>query len=411
MVRLNFIFSLFLIGLSSFRTLSENLNESKSYVMSVNGNPESFPIVNLGSDDRLDIGFDLLTDDREYLQYSLTHCDRFGKPSSLIESEFIDGFNIFDVENFNYSRSTLIPYVHYSIDLSDTLRKLKLSGCYRIDIFREGESDSPILSNYFYVSENSVSISSAVSSVTDIDYNRSHQQLAVEVMDLTSDKSNMTSPMELVVVQNRSPYFIRRINSPNRIFDRKSFFDHNSSLIFPAGNEYRRFETVDLISPGMNVEETTYSSGYYNVKLTADLPKEQYFFDNTRQGAFAIRKLDSDDSETEADYSLVEFNLLYPHLPDYDIYIDGDFINNNPELSKPMDFNRETGTFFKKTLLKQGHYNYRYIRISKTANRQESIDGNYHQTVNRYDTLLFVRRPGERYDRLVGNQTVYSLKQ
>ena len=49
-------------------------------------------IITLGGNDTIVISFDELAEDRSYLRYSLTHCDASWHPSSLIYSEYIDGF-------------------------------------------------------------------------------------------------------------------------------------------------------------------------------------------------------------------------------------------------------------------------------------------------------------------------------
>ena len=38
-----------------------------------------------------------------------------------------------------------------------------------------------------------------------------------------------------------------------------------------------------------------------------------------------------------------------------------------------------------------------------------AIEGDFYNTVNKYDIAIYHRLPGQRYDRLVGYFTVYSL--
>lgn len=65
-----------------------------------------FPIMNLGSSDRITLTFDELAEDRRYLRYRLIHCNADWTPSQLVESEYIDGFNIADIEDYALSQAT-----------------------------------------------------------------------------------------------------------------------------------------------------------------------------------------------------------------------------------------------------------------------------------------------------------------
>ena len=71
------------------------------------------PVVVLGAGDALDIEFDRLADDREYMRYRVLRCDADWQPSSLAESEYLDGFNESAIENYDFSRGTTVHYVHF----------------------------------------------------------------------------------------------------------------------------------------------------------------------------------------------------------------------------------------------------------------------------------------------------------
>ena len=57
-------------------------------------------------------------------------------------------------------------------------------------------------------------------------------------------------------------------------------------------------------------------------------------------------------------------------------------------------------------LLKQGIYNYRF----ETKNPSDYLEGNYAQTENQYDILVYYRKPGTRIDALVGFQRINSIR-
>ncbi|MBQ3730522.1 MAG: DUF5103 domain-containing protein, partial [Muribaculaceae bacterium] len=64
------------------------------------------PVLMMNSDDRLLVNFDYLDYDPHYLRYSVTHCNADWQPSQLVESEYVNGFNYADIEDFEPSEAT-----------------------------------------------------------------------------------------------------------------------------------------------------------------------------------------------------------------------------------------------------------------------------------------------------------------
>jgi len=68
-----------------------------------------------------------------------------------------------------------------------------------------------------------------------------------------------------------------------------------------------------------------------------------------------------------------------------------------------MNFNKDINRYQASLLLKQGFYNYKYIAVDKKNQRIDNlISGNFHVTENQYHILVYYRRFGSIYDRLVG---------
>ena len=69
------------------------------------------PIININNGEQIVVSFDEISDDVSYLQYHLIHCNSDWQPSQLIDSEFVDGFNIANIEDYAFSSNTFIHYV------------------------------------------------------------------------------------------------------------------------------------------------------------------------------------------------------------------------------------------------------------------------------------------------------------
>lgn len=384
----------------------------RSLRVNLQGDDFAAPIAVLGTPDRIRIEFDLLEEDREYLRYSLTHCNANWQPSGLVDSEFIDGFNEGTIDEYDFSRATTVHYVHYGLNIPNQQVSPKISGNYLLKIYRESDPDDILAQVRFMLSEASAITTVQASPQTDIDYNSRHQQLSVSV-DI--DHAAIDDPFNdllVVVGQNGRLDSETSLRQPLRMQGSTLYFEHNMPLIFEAGNEYRRFETVSTTYPGMGVENIEFFDPYYHFKLYTDERRddEPYVYDQTQHGRYFIREYNSDESDLEADYVVVHFALDYPDTPGAMIFLDGDFVQRRFDDNSRMFYNHATGLYERAMLLKQGAYNYQYLIVPPGARRgyTDAIEGDKYQTINEYNVRVYHRRKGERYDRLIGAASCFT---
>lgn len=383
--------------------------------VTVDGDPMAIPVISLDNpSDRIVISFDELSEDRRYMRYELIHCDARWKPEGLVDSEFLDGFNVADVDDYSYSQATLVHYVHYRITIPNEQMRITAAGNYIVRVYPEDDPDETLLETRFSVCDFSMRVGAAVTSRTDIDTNESHQQVDVTVDMRDINVRDPFTDLTVVVTQNGRPDNEVILTQPLRVAGDKVYFEHQRPLIFQAGNEYRRFETVSTTYPGMNVDEIVYAAPIYNMVLATDYPRAgtSYLYDQTQNGRFFIREYNAVDPDTEADYTLNHFRLEMPELQGYDIFIDGDLTGRRMDPSSRMVYNRATGAYEASLLLKQGSYNYQYLAVPGGSTRGSTapVEGNFYPTVNEYTVKVYYRPPGTRYDRLVGVTTVKSGK-
>ena len=79
----------------------------------VNDNYRLPAIIELGTDDYIDLSFDQLSHDYHRYQYVITHCDTNWEPSNISEFDFLDGFNNNYIEDVETSMNTTVPYTHF----------------------------------------------------------------------------------------------------------------------------------------------------------------------------------------------------------------------------------------------------------------------------------------------------------
>ena len=389
----------------------ERLKSLRAYTDSDPFNP-GLAVLRIGNPDQLKIEFDILGDEREFLRYELIHCDYDWKKSRLSDFEAVEGMNEGRLEDYQYSMTTTVPYVHYRLSFPDGDLLPKVSGNYVIRIYNESDPEETLASVRFRVSEETALIGAESTTRTDIDYNREHQQLSVSVDTERANVGDLFNEVYMVVEQNGYSDGARVLTKPLRVSGRTLIYEHLNDLIFEAGNEFHRFETVSNQLTGMGVDRIEYHAPYYNHYLLTDTPRRNtsYLYDETLHGGFVVREYNSDDSDVEADYVVVHFSLQMPELEGADVFIDSEAFQRNLSPESRMTYNRATGCYEKAALLKQGAYSYRYISMPVNNSRisQNSIDGNKFQTINRYDISIYCRRPGERYDRLLGTRSFMS---
>ena len=223
---------------------------------------------------------------------------------------------------------------------------------------------------------------------------------------------NPTRELKIYVIQNNRTDNQVVLSNPHSITPQGIIYDFNRSLIFPGGNEFRRFECVNFLYNGMGVEQVDYFEPYTHVTLYADrLRTANYSYDQDQNGQYMIRTSQNRDSDSEGEYMFVHFSLPWedPLIPGR-IYLNGELTNYSFNEESKMEYDFERKAFVKTLLLKQGSYNYQYLFVPSNTKKGETalIEGDFYETENEYRILVYHRPLGGRYDKLVGINAIYS---
>lgn len=368
------------------------------------------PVIQLGSGERIVVSFDEIGEDWSRLQYRLIHCNADWQPSRLIESEYIDGFNFADIDDYAFSSNTFINFANYRFTIPSEDMKITASGNYVVEVYPQDDPEDVILRARFQVSEDAAHVEGRVTPRTDRGYHSEWQQVELAV-NSGSREINPYNDILISVVQNRRPDTETFVRHPVRVADGKYIYEHLWELIFPASNEYRRFETVREDYPGMGVARVGFEGQNYQAWLNTDSGREthEYSYDQTQKGRFMIDSYSATDPDLGADYVTVHFSLDFPQLMNGDIYIDGDFTNHLAEEAYRMKYDPETKLYTLSLPLKQGSYNYQYVALKDGEKKATTslIEGNKYETENEYLVSVYYRSPTGRADRLIGSATVY----
>lgn len=364
----------------------------------VQGEWQTLPVADM--DQPIEFSFDEMSHEYHRFTYRIQHCDARWNPSDILESEYLDGFNDQPVEEWENSLLTTFDYTHYRLTIPNSNVKLKLSGNYRLSICEDGRE---VAYFRFCLSEKAARLTASVSGNTDIDSHGSHQQVNMSVNYAGLTVINPERELYTVVMQNGRTD--NAVHSPTPTYDdgNRLTFEHSRELIFPAGNEFRRFEVVNMYEYYLNVDRISFHDPFYHATLSGDLLRHGYQFDYDHNGYYLVRYNQASDHDTEADYLFVHFSLKTPRLDDGRLYVSGHFSGGNLKPRYEMEYNPESKAYECTLLLKQGAYDYEYLWVpeGESTGLTGPVEGDWYETKNEYLILLYFRERGSRYDRLI----------
>lgn len=365
------------------------------------------PIIRLNGDVEVNIDFDDLTHTYRRYAYRLQHCEADWTPSEeIFTSDYCEGFvegNL--IEDMAMSVNTNHEYTHYHLSLPNEQCRMKISGNYKLTVY-DDDSQDDVLTACFMVTENLMPLGMQMTTATDMDIRGRHQQLEIA---LDYGQTKVTNPSQEVSIQvAQNACWNSSVWNPDPQFTSTKGLEwsHCRPLIFDGGNEYHKFETLQTSNVGLGIERMGWDGTDYHAYLWTDQPRLSYVFDQDANGAYLVRNWDGRDNDETSEYILVHFTLQTPKT-DAPIYIDGEWTNHQYEPQYELVYNDSTQLYESTQLLKQGYYSYRYVRLA--ADGRPIVvpsEGNFYQTENRYQCLVYYRPIGARTHRLVAYKQI-----
>ena len=374
----------------------------RSLTSIVNGDWTNRPVLTMGTDDVMTVGFDELSHNFHRLTCHLEHREWNWTPSDgLFDSEWLEGFNDFPIEEYQNSINTTVLYTHYELQIPNDKCQLKTSGNYRLTIIDEDEGGEEVMHVDFYVVQPLVSISLSATTDTDAGHNLSQQQLSMSMgygpLSITNDEEQLHT----VVMQNWRDDNTRSDVRPTSRYGNGMEWMHCRDLIFEAGNEYHKFEVLDVDHPTMGIDRIEWDGDNYQAYPLTAVPRRNYLTDVDADGAFCIRNSDRSESDYTCDYVWVNYSLQAPY--EGELYVGGQWATDSDREHYRMSYDGEQGLYHLRLLQKQGYYSYHFLTAD---GRIPPSEGSFFQTQNRYQALVYYRAAGGRCWQLVGYRAI-----
>ncbi len=380
----------------------------KTLTLTVDDDPILPPYLLYGSRQHIDIEWDEMSHDYKRYRYHIDHCDwDWNVTDGIFESDYMEGLNDQLIEDFEKSFNTTQIYTHYKLRIPNKELRLRLSGNYRVLIYEEDEKDSPVLEARFCIYEREAGIVAQLSSNTDVDFNDRHHQMTLSVGFGGLQVFDPMQELKVIVMQNRRwdsrvEGLVPNVRKPNGIE-----FTHNRNLIFPAGNEYHRFEILDVHRTATGVDRIDWFEPYYHATLFPAVIDHSYSYTEDQNGVYVVRSSDNYDDWTTAEYVVVHFFLESPRLEGGDVYVSGWWAGQTFNPDCKMEYDPVHEYYHAAILLKQGYYSYEFIQQDGLMQRTM---GSFFETENEYEVLVYYRQQGARYDRLAGYSIMHNAR-
>ncbi|MDP4266782.1 MAG: DUF5103 domain-containing protein [Bacteroidota bacterium] len=393
-----------------------NVDEKiKTIIIKKNGTAFSDPFIDLSSNDKINLQFDDLSDEKRSFYYTINLCNYDWSESELSQNEYLEGFYDNQIVNYQLSFNTIQNYKHYDLVFPNDNIKIIKSGNYVIKVYSDFDKSKIIFTRRFIVYENLLNIEGRVIRSTNIDEKNTKHELEFQIKTSENIINNPYQNLKINARQNRR-WDNEIKNIKPKFINGNEFIYKMQDIIFDAGNEFRYF---DIRNIRMLSERVNYKEYDENNKLNFYLKEDEkrnfkvYFEYSDINGKMLVTNEYNSNNETESDYIWVYFSLKYPHpIADGSIYILGDLTNWQYDQNSRMDYNFNKNIYEKKMYLKQGYYNYEYIFLSNGSKIGDVSynEGNHYETENDYYIFAYYYDVNKMYDRIVGLKILNSRR-
>ena len=308
------------------------------------------------------------------------------------------------IRDYENSFNTLQPFTHYELRIPNENTKLKISGNYKIYVYNEDMELA--FQRKFVVYETKTTVGVSIHRSRDLSNIETNQSVEFIVNNPNFRINNPKQELFPVILQNNNWDTAISGLKPQFFRGTQLIYKYNKETSFLAGNEFLYFDSKSIRNSTLNIarvelEDDLYHSYLYTNDERIDNP---YTLFPDVNGNFIVRNLDSDENHLDADYSWVHFSLKSrENLDGKDVYISGNYNNWQLNELNKLDYNESLGLFEKSILMKQGFYNYQYVTKNEKGDISNSdIDGSFYLTENDYTVILYYKKYGSRYTRIIG---------
>ncbi|MDR3697294.1 DUF5103 domain-containing protein [Mucilaginibacter sp.] len=375
----------------------------------------SFPLITLGSGEKVMLAFDNLNGGSQEYYYTIEHCDALWNSSNISTTEYLQAYSDDKIINYTYSLGTFRKYTHYELTLPNENIAPKIPGNYILKVYEDGDQNKLVLTRRLYVLNSKIGISAEMIPSVDNSTRSTNQKINFTLNYGNLPVQNPATNLRTLIIQNNRPETGMLNTQPTYIRGTQLIFNDVNRNDFPGGNEFRHFDTRTLKLNSERVLRMMHDTANTIIMLTdADQGQQaNYSFQYDLNGSFYVLNQDGTDPRTDADYTHIYFTLSTQKSPmDGSPYLVGRFNDFKLDENSKMHYDANTGKFAIVLHLKQGVYDYTYVWVDKASGKADdtALEGSYFETENDYQILVYYRPPGARWEELIGYRLLNTAK-
>ncbi len=363
---------------------------------------------------RLTLSFDIIDGEGEVLNYTFIHCTHDWQPTDIQRIQYASGYESDRLDDYAFSRNTLIEYVNYQLKFPREEMMPLISGNYLLIVYGDDLDDLYFTRRFMVVNEKAHVGAIVPRYPDDLTLTDTHQQLNVKVNMNNYLTGNTQQYSYLTIRQNGRWDNAAEGLKPTYVYPDYISFEHHPQTVFEATNQFRRFNTSNFYFQSENLAHIRQTDESFEIDIaTCESRARMAYtsFEDIHGEKYVYVEDENLDNATEADYCRV--NFFYKSeapLTHEDLYIMGALNDWCFNESNKMAYDYRLHGYTCSMVLKQGYYNFMFVTLDRQTHeiKTDMTAGNHWETNNVYKLYFYFFNALKGYDELVGYGMVNS---
>lgn len=368
-----------------------------------NNNPDSAPVVELHSSDKLQLRFDYLDVSSKQFSITFSHHNIDWSLSSLAPSDITQGIRRIYLSPGSPNSSDRPVFRTFSAVFPNEQISFLKSGNYMLRV-EDADTGYLVMALPFFIYENAGSLESSVEFLQSPRQNLRSLHRPVNKYLIPETVEQPQFNLMFRVVQNR---FWGRARTPE-----ETDFSSPGSVLFEMAQEQAFI--ADYYFFPLFANDLTLGNPRVNDIYPEEIPPRVLLRDDAANlGATSIRNLPGSsfglpDSKSSAKYMNIVFSLDTEQYSEEgeSLYLVGDFTGWAIRSENRMVYQEDINRWQTSSLIKEGEYKYKYVKVNDNDINDLFYDPLFERTKQEYQVFVYLKDKDQFYDRLLQVNTL-----